>query len=76
MLCFCAEDEQSQGLLWKLHYQVELSDLHQLLSLQSDLLHVDGDGEDRVGATATIPHVTGNGSTGYQHVLFLTWAFT
>lgn len=33
-------------------YQVEFSDLHQLLSVQSDLLHVDGDGEHGVGATA------------------------
>lgn len=33
-------------------YQIEFSDLHQLLSIQSDLLHVNGDGEHRVGATA------------------------
>lgn len=33
------------------YYQIEFSDLHQLLSFQSDLLHVDGDGEHRVGAT-------------------------
>lgn len=35
-----------------LSYQVEFADLHQLLSIQSDLLHVDGDREHRVGATA------------------------
>lgn len=32
------------------HYQIELADLHQLLSIHRDLLHVNGDGEDRVGA--------------------------
>lgn len=34
------------------YYQVEFSDLHQLLSVQRDLLHVDGDWEHGVGATA------------------------
>lgn len=33
-------------------YQVEFADLHQLLSFRRDLLHVDGDGEHGVGATA------------------------
>lgn len=33
------------------YYQIEFSDLHQLLPFQRDLLHVDGDGEHRVGAT-------------------------
>lgn len=32
-------------------YQVKFSNFHQLLPVQGDLLHVDGDGEDRVGAT-------------------------
>lgn len=47
-------------------YQVEFSDLDQLLSVQGDLLHVDGDGEDRVGATAhTHTRVTkGHGTPG------------
>lgn len=36
----------------KERYQVEFADLHQLLSIQSDLLHVNGDREHRVGATA------------------------
>lgn len=31
-------------------YQIEFSDLHQFLSVHSDLLHVNGDGEHRVGA--------------------------
>lgn len=34
------------------YYQVEFSDLHQLLSIQCDLLHVDGHREHGVGATA------------------------
>lgn len=34
------------------YYQVEFADLHQLLSIQSDLLHVNGDREHRVWATA------------------------
>lgn len=33
-------------------HQVELADLHQLLAVQRDLLHVDGDGEHGVGAAA------------------------
>lgn len=33
-------------------YQIEFADLHQLLSVQSDLLHVNSDREHRVGATA------------------------
>lgn len=33
-------------------YQIEFADLHQLLPVQSDLFHVNGDREDGVGATA------------------------
>ncbi len=33
------------------YYQIEFADLHQLLSIQSDLLHVNGDREHRVRAT-------------------------
>lgn len=36
----------------KNNYQIEFADLHQLLSVQSDLLHVDGDREHGVGATS------------------------
>lgn len=32
-------------------YQIEFANLHQLLPIQSDLLHVNGDREHRVGAT-------------------------
>jgi len=43
-------------------YQVEFADLHQLLPVQRDLLHVDGDREHGVGATAETRQRTGEHS--------------